>query len=1338
MDRGSKRRQVKPLAASLLDALDYDSSDDSDFEVGDADASGSEGSAIGSDEEEEGSKEESAAEDSDNDSGSDNIGSAADGIDEEQTKELTGDDTPTEEEEKTKEQQLSYDSSTTTTKDPAPSGVPRGRRRREEKASDTEAGSGGSGSGTGSGNAQDGGSTTAATQEPKKWNLRRNRPMLDFTTMDELNEMDDYDSEDDNDWRPAAGKKKGKTAAAQKGGSEGEEDEEDHDGGSGSDDDDDNEDDDGGDENENEEGSSSDSDKEVKKPKRKVKSSSVFDEELTNDSMSQGKSNEDALLERAQTWSAAAQRMEHILICCVCLGDNSEDADEIIQCDNCGVTVHEGCYGVDGESDSIMSSASENSTEPWFCDACKNGVTPSCELCPNQDGIFKETDAGRWVHVVCALYVPGVAFGDIDKLRPVTLTEMNYSKYGAKECSFCEDARFARTGVCISCDAGMCRSYFHVTCAQREGLLSEAAAEEDIADPFFAYCKQHADRYDRKWKRKNYLALQSYCKASLQDKEKQLAPEAQARITTRLQQYRARAELSRNTRPQAWVPREKLPRPLTSSASAIRKLMRKAELMGISTDIFPVDTSDISASVDGRRKHKQPALTADFVNYYLEQHPPPPAISHQNNIPQLSPIRTTSPTPSYRPSEHPPAFSHQNNIPQLSPSEQHPPAISHQNNIPPAISHQNNIPQLSPIRTTPPSYLPSEQHPPAISHQNNIPQLSPIRTTSPSYLPSEQHPPAISHQNNIPQLSPIRTTSLSYLPSEQHPPPPAIAHQNNTPQLSPIRTTSPSYAHPRTTSPSYLPSEQHPPAISSEQHPPAIPSENIPQLSPTRTTSPTPSYRPSEHPPAISHQNNIPHPQLSPIRTTSPTPAIAHQNNTPQLSPIRTTSPSYLPSEQHPPAISHQNNIPQLSPIRTTSPSYRSSEQHPPAISHQNNIPQLSPIRNNIPQLSPHQNNIPSYLPSEQHPPAISQENTSPIPQLSPIRTNIPQLSPIRTTSPPPAISIRTTSPPPSYLPSEQHPPPPAIAHQNNTPQLSPIRTTSPSYRPSEQHPPAIAHQNNIPQLSPIRTTSPSYLPSEQHPPAISHQNNIPHPQLSPIRTTSPIPSYRPSEHPPAIFHQNNIPDRLQMIPLSSLYLYHSTSTFLYLPLLLRQCSECDQASSDDADIAMETLPDGTKRSRRQIKGPIKFIPQEMSPEPKKRDVRGTRTRGQKRKRVSICEEERFEVQEPALRERRQRQSVMQKKTPKADDTRTDCTSCKGPGDNENLVRCDECCLCYHFGCLDPPLKKSPKQTGYGWICQECDTSSSKEEEEEHEEDEEDDSFKEETTEHDIPTEIPN
>ena len=40
---------------------------------------------------------------------------------------------------------------------------------------------------------------------------------------------------------------------------------------------------------------------------------------------------------------------------------------------------------------------SSASTEPWFCDACKAGVQPTCELCPSLTGIFKETDAGRFV-----------------------------------------------------------------------------------------------------------------------------------------------------------------------------------------------------------------------------------------------------------------------------------------------------------------------------------------------------------------------------------------------------------------------------------------------------------------------------------------------------------------------------------------------------------------------------------------------------------------------------------------------------------------------------------------------------------------------------------------------------------------------------------------------------------------------------------------------------------------------------------------------------------------------------------------------------------------------------
>ncbi|XP_019364031.1 PREDICTED: PHD finger protein 14 isoform X3 [Gavialis gangeticus] len=884
MDRSSKRRQVKPLAASLLEALDYDSSDDSDFKVGDA--SDSEGSGHGSEDASKDSGEGSCTESEENIL--EEVAAEQEKV-EEQPKSSAGEETPATEKEVIKTEKKDQEE-----EDEKP-------KKKKEKATESDA------------------IADEQSNEPKKWNLRRNRPLLDFVSMEELNDMDDYDSEDDNDWRPTAEKKKGKNAL-RKEGSDGDN-EDDEDDGSGSDDDDNDEE---GNEDEN---SSTASDGASKKKKNKVLNrSNADDEELTNDSLalSQSKSNEDSLiLEKSQNWSS--QKMDHILICCVCLGDNSEDADEIIQCDNCGITVHEGCYGVDGESDSIMSSASENSTEPWFCDACKCGVTPSCELCPNQDGIFKETDAGRWVHIVCALYVPGVAFGDIDKLRPVTLTEMNYSKYGAKECSFCEDPRFARTGVCISCDAGMCRAYFHVTCAQKEGLLSEAAAEEDIADPFFAYCKQHADRLDRKWKRKNYLALQSYCKMSLQEREKQLSPEAQARINARLQQYRAKAELARTTRPQAWVPREKLPRPLTSSASAIRKLMRKAELMGISTDIFPVDTSDTSSSVDGRRKHKQPALTADFVNYYLERN-----------------MRM--------------------------------------------IQIQENM-----------------------TEQKNIKDK--------------------------------------------------------------------------------------------------------------------------------------------------------------------------LENEQEKLHVEYNKLCESLEELQNMNGKLRNEGQGIWAL---------------LGRIIGQKLNIPAIL----------------------------------------------------RAPKER--------------------------KPSKKE---------------GGTQKASALPAVLYSCGICKKNHDQHLLL--LCDTCKL-------H----YHLGCLDPPLTRMPRKTKNSYW-------------QCSECDQAGSSDmeADIAMETLPDGTKRSRRQIKEPVKFVPQDVPPEPKKIPIRNTRTRG--RKRSFVPEEEKPEERIP--RERRQRQSVLQKK-PKSEDLRTECATCKGTGDNENLVRCDECRLCYHFGCLDPPLKKSPKQTGYGWICQECDSTSSKEDENEAEE----------------------
>ncbi|XP_071942117.1 PHD finger protein 14-like [Antedon mediterranea] len=302
-----------------------------------------------------------------------------------------------------------------------------------------------------------------------------------------------------------------------------------------------------------------------------------------------------------------------VLICDVCLGEVSKDNDEIIECDNCGIPVHESCYGDDSEDTSSVET--DSSTEPWFCDLCKAGIDkPSCELCPNTGGIFKETDAGKWVHLVCALYIGGVAFGDVEKLSPVTLSELQPSKWGARQCCYCEDERFSYTGVCIPCDAGMCRNYSHATCAQRAGLLSEASPEEDIADPFYTYCKLHADKQSMKRKRQNWLAVQSHLKIHSQNKPSDLI--TVQRITEKLQKSRKKYMDRKKNWPAPWTPPQKTPRMLVTSASACRRLMRKAELLGFCTD-RPQKSKERS---DGSRKwNVPPAFSSDFINYYLDR-----------------------------------------------------------------------------------------------------------------------------------------------------------------------------------------------------------------------------------------------------------------------------------------------------------------------------------------------------------------------------------------------------------------------------------------------------------------------------------------------------------------------------------------------------------------------------------------------------------------------------------------------------------------------------------------------------------------------------------------------
>ncbi|EEB14250.1 PHD finger protein, putative [Pediculus humanus corporis] len=322
---------------------------------------------------------------------------------------------------------------------------------------------------------------------------------------------------------------------------------------------------------------------------------------------------------------------EGVMICCACLGDKSDHINEIVECDSCGVTVHEGCYGI---SDSLSVSSSESlcPTEPWFCEACRAGVVnPSCELCPNKGGIFKATDVGRWVHLVCALYVPGVAFGEVEGLTNVTLFEMPYSKWGAKSCVLCEDHRLASTGINIGCDAGMCRTYFHVTCAQREGLLSEAHSEEvDQADPFYAHCKLHTDKTLMKRRKRNYIVMQYKTKKKTcdnSDGEKSNATAEALRVQRKLAKKRAKYLALKKNSPTPWVPTQKMPRLLTTSASVCRELWRKAELMGIDSDALEAKESRVAVLTDINKKwHVPPAFSYEFTGYFLDRNNRIPAM----------------------------------------------------------------------------------------------------------------------------------------------------------------------------------------------------------------------------------------------------------------------------------------------------------------------------------------------------------------------------------------------------------------------------------------------------------------------------------------------------------------------------------------------------------------------------------------------------------------------------------------------------------------------------------------------------------------------------------------
>lgn len=196
--------------------------------------------------------------------------------------------------------------------------------------------------------------------------------------------------------------------------------------------------------------------------------------------------------------------------CCVCGDDTGYSNNLLVYCDgvDCKVSVHQCCYGILNVPD-----------DSWYCGSCKHKIESasnvlrnksiqsgqylhdefkklSCELCPCRDGALKRTQNNKWAHVVCALYIPEISFGNVKTMEPIILKDIKPERLERK-CTICENEEASCSqGVYVNCaDKNGCKEWFHVTCAQRKGLLCEESNTQSKNNLNYSiYCNLHLDK----------------------------------------------------------------------------------------------------------------------------------------------------------------------------------------------------------------------------------------------------------------------------------------------------------------------------------------------------------------------------------------------------------------------------------------------------------------------------------------------------------------------------------------------------------------------------------------------------------------------------------------------------------------------------------------------------------------------------------------------------------------------------------------------------------------------------------------------------------------------------
>lgn len=178
--------------------------------------------------------------------------------------------------------------------------------------------------------------------------------------------------------------------------------------------------------------------------------------------------------------------------CAICDDGDCENTNAIVFCDGCDLAVHQECYGVpfipEGQ---------------WLCRKCQliGRGTPTCIFCPNIDGAFKQTNASRWSHLLCAIWIPEVSLGNTTFMEPVMDVEKVPKQRWKLVCYICRQ----KMGACIQCGNKNCFVAFHVTCARRAKLFLKMKSTHGSpanmdASVLKAYCDKHVPA---DWRREN-------------------------------------------------------------------------------------------------------------------------------------------------------------------------------------------------------------------------------------------------------------------------------------------------------------------------------------------------------------------------------------------------------------------------------------------------------------------------------------------------------------------------------------------------------------------------------------------------------------------------------------------------------------------------------------------------------------------------------------------------------------------------------------------------------------------------------------------------------------------